>query len=81
MELLGMDTVDAVLIATPNYHHIEVLRHAIPAGKSILCEKPMCISVKQCAEVKTTRRCMIGIARSCKVIDSHSPTVDRSKLS
>ena len=50
-EVLEDPEVDAVLIATPNFHHVRVLRKAIPAGKSILCEKPLCVSVAECAEI------------------------------
>ena len=50
-DVLKDPAVDAVLVATPNFHHIRVLRKAIAAGKSILCEKPLCISVAECAEI------------------------------
>lgn len=40
-ELLGWDTVDAVLIATPDFAHSRILKHAVEAGKDAYCEKPM----------------------------------------
>jgi len=40
-ELLGWDTVDAVLIATPDFSHSPILKHAVEAGKDAYCEKPM----------------------------------------
>jgi len=44
--------VDAIVVCTPNFQHIEVLRLAIPTGKHILCEKPLCTTVKDCEEVE-----------------------------
>lgn len=40
-ELLGWDSVDAVLIATPDFGHSRILKHAVEAGKDAYCEKPM----------------------------------------
>lgn len=51
-DLLADATVDAVVVCTPNYLHIEVLRVAIPTGKHILCEKPLCSTVEDCLEVE-----------------------------
>ena len=39
--LLGDPNLDAFVITTPNFHHIDVLRSALEAGKPILCEKPL----------------------------------------
>ena len=38
--LLGDNGPDVLVIATPNFHHINVLESALEAGKPILCEKP-----------------------------------------
>jgi predicted dehydrogenase len=51
-ELLADDNVDAVIICTPNFHHIHVIRAAVPSGKHILCEKPMCTTMADCREVE-----------------------------
>ena len=40
-KLLGDPDLDALVIATPNFHHIDVLRPALETGKPILCEKPL----------------------------------------
>lgn len=40
-ELLSWDSVDAVLIATPDFAHSRILKHAVEAGKDAYCEKPM----------------------------------------
>ena len=38
-ELLALPQVDAVVVCTPNDHHIHVLRAALPTGKDCLVEK------------------------------------------
>src|SRR3990167_6165931 len=37
------DTVDAVVICTPNYLHSSIARRALARGKKVLCEKPLSI--------------------------------------
>jgi predicted dehydrogenase len=41
-EMLKLDTVDAVYVASPNSLHAGHCTLAIEAGKSVLCEKPAC---------------------------------------
>lgn len=43
--------VDALIITTPNYTHLDVLRVAIQSGKHILLEKPMATSVEEANEI------------------------------
>lgn len=50
-ELLRLSEVDVIIIATPNFHHIEVLRKALKTKKHILIEKPVCTRVEDLAEV------------------------------
>ena len=51
--MLADETVDAVIISTPNYHHIHVLRDLIPSRvRHILVEKPMCTTLADCREVR-----------------------------
>lgn len=40
-ELLALDDVDAVIIATPDFAHSPILTAAARAGKDAYCEKPM----------------------------------------
>ncbi|CAI8212542.1 MAG: scyllo-inositol 2-dehydrogenase (NAD(+)) [Alphaproteobacteria bacterium] len=49
--LLGDDGPDALVIATPNFHHIDVLDSALEAGKPILCEKPLCTNLDDTQKV------------------------------
>lgn len=52
-ESLGafLDTVDAVIIATPISSHYELCRSAIMAGKDVLCEKPIASTLSKCLEL------------------------------
>ncbi len=44
-DVLELPNVDAVQIATPHYNHAEIAIAALKAGKDVLTEKPMAISV------------------------------------
>ena len=47
-ELLKDEEIDAVIIVTPTKYHCEIAVEAARAGKHILCEKPMAITVEEC---------------------------------
>lgn len=53
-EIFASPDVDAVLIATATDTHADILERAVAAGKPVLCEKPIDLSlgrVNRCAEV------------------------------
>ncbi|MBN1262171.1 MAG: Gfo/Idh/MocA family oxidoreductase [Anaerolineae bacterium] len=43
--------VDGLIISTPNYTHIDVIRVAAQSGKHILLEKPMATTIKDAYEI------------------------------
>src|SRR6476469_5268564 len=47
-EQVADNDIDAVYIATPVYLHAEQTVAAAEAGKHVLCEKPMALSIKEC---------------------------------
>jgi myo-inositol 2-dehydrogenase / D-chiro-inositol 1-dehydrogenase len=50
-DLLESGLCDAVVIATPNFTHVDVMRHALPTEAHLLVEKPLCTTVADCAEL------------------------------
>ena len=53
--LLGRSDIDAVVVAVPNCHHKQTAIDAMRAGKDILLEKPMAMSVAECDEINAVR--------------------------
>ena len=49
-ELFGMD-LDVVYIATPTWLHCDQVLRAATAGKHVLCEKPLGMSVTECSRM------------------------------
>ena len=48
MRLLENKDVDAVLISTPAYAHVDIFEAAVNAGKHVYCEKPIAPDVDGC---------------------------------
>ena len=46
-ELLARSDVDTVVVAVPNYLHSQVVEAAAAAGKHVLCEKPLCLTIDE----------------------------------
>lgn len=64
-ELLKRDDIDAVTVATPDQVHEEITVAALRAGKHVLCEKPMALSVEKCinminASKESGKKLMVG---------------------
>ena len=50
-ELLSAGGIDAVVVATPNMTHADVLLDVIAAGVDCLVEKPLCTTIPDCERV------------------------------
>jgi predicted dehydrogenase len=64
-ELIARDEVDAVAIALPHFLHCDVTIACLQAGKHVLLEKPMAMTVAECdamiaAAERTGRTLMVG---------------------
>ncbi len=64
-ELVNDPNVDVAVIVTPDQCHLEMTVAFLRAGKDVLCEKPMALTVEECTEMRrvekeTDRRLMIG---------------------
>lgn len=51
-EAIVSDSVDAVLIATPTSTHVDLLEACVNAGKPVLCEKPIDLSLDRVNALK-----------------------------
>ncbi|KAA5536738.1 Gfo/Idh/MocA family oxidoreductase [Taibaiella lutea] len=58
-EMLSGTNIDVVCICTPNYLHCQHAVEAMKAGKHVVVEKPMAMSIAECDE-------MIAVAKSTK---------------
>lgn len=50
-EILTDETIEAVLIATPNDSHKDLAIQALKAGKHVVCEKPVAMNVQELDEI------------------------------
>lgn len=50
-ELLAHPGVDAVVVASPNHTHRDILADVLDAGVHVLIEKPLCTTVEDCQRV------------------------------
>lgn len=64
-EVIARDDVDAVIIATPDQIHREMVVASLKAGKHVLCEKPFALHTEDCRAMiecgrSTGKKLMIG---------------------
>ena len=67
-EIIADDSIDAVLVATSTDTHSDLIEAATAAGKAVLCEKPVDLSLERAracreAAAKTGKPVMIGFNR------------------
>jgi len=55
-QMLAMDEVDLVMIATPHNLHKQMVVDALQAGKNVLCEKPLAMTIAECDEMIATAK-------------------------
>jgi myo-inositol 2-dehydrogenase/D-chiro-inositol 1-dehydrogenase len=46
-KMLEMDELDMIIIGAPNYLHAQITVDSAKAGKHIVCEKPLCMNLKE----------------------------------
>ena len=64
-EMISNPAIDAVIIASPDQDHREMIINTLKAGKHILCEKPLALTREDCeliveAVKESDRKCMVG---------------------
>ena len=52
LELINANIVDAYIIATPNFTHIDILKDIVQTKAHLLVEKPLCTTIDDCMEFK-----------------------------
>jgi predicted dehydrogenase len=78
-EIAQNKEIDAVYIALPNSMHAEYTIRAAKAGKHVLCEKPMCTSVKDAQAMIETcakHRVKLMIAYRCQYQPQHLQAIE-----
>ena len=70
MELVNDPNLDAVVIVVPDKLHLPMTKAFLEAGKAVLCEKPMALTVEECEEMMrvekaTGGKLMIGQVCRC----------------
>jgi len=61
-KLLDSGRCDAVVVASPNYTHIDILPDVLHAGLHVLAEKPLCTTVEDCRTVIDATEGYRGVA-------------------
>ncbi len=61
-DLLASGLCDAIVIATPNYTHIAILRDALATDLHILVEKPLCTTIEDGIEIMQRAQGRRGLA-------------------
>lgn len=64
-EMIKRDDIDGVIICTPDNAHRDIAIKAMKAGRHVLCEKPMALSLEECRDMvkaakETGKKFMIG---------------------
>lgn len=77
-KLLSDDEINAIYIATPPNLHCEQTIRAARAGKHILCEKPMAMSVSECKQMVDACQ-KEGITLMIAYYRNHYPNVVKMK--
>jgi len=74
--LLDDSGVDAVYISLPNHLHAEWTVRAARAGKHVLCEKPLALSIAECDQIIAAAR-PAGVVAVEAVMYLHHPLLHR----
>jgi len=71
-EMLKLDELDCVCVATPHHLHHRITMDALAAGKHVLCEKPFATSSSKAQEMVAAAR-QRGLTLGCDYIFRRSP--------
>lgn len=77
-EVLADPAIGAVIVATPNFTHADLVVQAAAAGKHIFCEKPLALSVGDCDRMIAAAR-GAGVHLCVGQVLRYLPVFDRMK--
>jgi predicted dehydrogenase len=77
-DLVASHEVDAVLIANPHPHHCEAALAAMRAGKHVLIEKPMCITLAE-ADALIAEQKRSGVVAQVGYMRRYAPAFTEAK--
>ena len=55
-ELIAREDIDIIDICTPNTLHTDMVLRALQAGKHVLCEKPLCVTMDEALRIAEAER-------------------------
>lgn len=76
-ELIAQPDVDAVLVANPNAYHSQVILAAAAAGKHLLVEKPMCITLAEADAIAEAARTS-GVTIQVGLMRRYAPAFEQA---
>ena len=78
-ELLNNGEVDALVVATPNMTHTEILLDVIEAKIPVMIEKPLCTTTSDCAKVISAagNDSMVWVGLEYRYMPAVSELIDR----
>lgn len=71
-ELLADEGVDAVCLCVPSFLHTPLAMQAIQAGKHVLIEKPLALSLEECdalTDLANRKGCRVGVVSQLRFYD------------
>ncbi len=76
--LLGDPAVDAIYISLPNSLHAEWTVRSAEAGKHVLCEKPLAVSISECDQIMAAAE-SAGVVVVEAVMYLHHPLLSKAR--
>jgi predicted dehydrogenase len=78
-DLLSDESIDVVHVCTPNSTHAEIVRAVISAGKHVICEKPLAVSVPEAAALVDKAK-RAGVVTAVPFIYRFYPMVREARM-
>jgi len=82
-EILSTDVADVLVIASPNYTHIDVMQDVLSSDLPILVEKPLCTTVEDCRKITSLakgRRAPVWVAMEYRYMPPVATLINEIEL-